>query len=107
MRYIWLDDIRQAPEGWEWVKTFPEFVIALRGSEKEDSEPITISLDHDLGDDDVGTGFSAALHIEEQAFHGRFFNIVKWYVHSANPVGAQRIRSCMKRFDSLKQSKPR
>jgi hypothetical protein len=48
---VYLDDERQAPDG--WVRVFwPDEVIALlqTGAVRE------LSLDHDLGDDERGTG---------------------------------------------------
>ena len=45
---LWLDDIREAPEGWIWVKTPAEFWRAL-GHVKL-SEVEAISFDNDLGE---------------------------------------------------------
>ncbi|EOG1039930.1 cyclic-phosphate processing receiver domain-containing protein [Pseudomonas aeruginosa] len=56
-----MDDERSTPEG--WVRTFwPDETIELlkRGSVTE------LSLDHDLGDDDRGTGYTVLLWLEEQ-----------------------------------------
>jgi hypothetical protein len=75
---IFLDDERQTPEG--WVRAYwPEEVIALleAGGVRE------ISLDHDLGDDDRGTGYDVILWIEE-AVALRGFRPPKLTVHSAN-----------------------
>lgn len=53
---IYLDDERQTPEGWHRVY-WPEKAIALlkQGAVTE------ISLDHDIGDDDHGTGYDVVL----------------------------------------------
>ena len=63
---VYLDDERTTPDG--WVRTYwPEEAIALlkTGAVTE------ISLDHDLGDDAHGTGYSVLLWLEEQvAVHG-------------------------------------
>ena len=63
---VYLDDERTTPDG--WVRTYwPEEAIALlkTGAVTE------ISLDHDLGDDARGTGYSVLLWLEEQvAVHG-------------------------------------
>jgi len=75
---LYLDDERKAPEGWirvfwpdeaiEWLKT---------GMVSE------ISLDHDLGDDNRGTGYDVILWIEEEVIiHG--FTPPNIIVHSAN-----------------------
>ena len=71
--YLWLDDIRDPNMGvWRdqyipefnpkvdeivWVKEFPEFVDYIR----EFGLPDEIFFDHDLGDDELGTGPSKVL----------------------------------------------
>lgn len=60
---VYLDDLRPTPEGWIGVR-WPEEVIELlkTGNVSE------ISLDHDLGDDEHGTGNDVITWIEEQVF---------------------------------------
>lgn len=90
---LWLDDIRPAPEGWFWVKTAWDAIEQLsRGGVTE------VSLDHDLGDDENGTGQFVATWIEAEAYHGRFARI-GWRVHSANPIGAERMRMALERAE--------
>ena len=75
---VYLDDERSTPEGWTRVY-WPEEAIALlrTGDVKE------ISLDHDLGDDDRGTGYDVIKWIEEQVVTANFVPpAIK--VHSAN-----------------------
>ena len=75
---VYLDDERATPEGWYRVY-WPEEAIALL----EKGEVCEISLDHDLGDDEHGTGYDVVLWIEEQVvLHG--FVPPKMSVHSAN-----------------------
>lgn len=60
---VFLDDIRPTPEG--WIRAYwPDDVINLleQGNVEE------ISLDHDLGDDQKGTGYDVLLWIEEMVF---------------------------------------
>lgn len=75
---IYLDDERPTPDGWVRVY-WPAEAIALleRGGVME------VSLDHDLGDDQRGTGYDVILWIEE-AVATRGFNPPKIVVHSAN-----------------------
>ncbi len=56
---VYLDDERQTPEGWYRVY-WPEEAINLlkQGIVTE------IGLDHDLGDDEHGTGYDVILWIE-------------------------------------------
>lgn len=75
---IYLDDERATPDG--WIRTYwPSEVIALleAGGVEE------LSLDHDLGDDEHGTGYDVILWIEE-AVALRGFIPPKISVHSAN-----------------------
>lgn len=58
-----------------------------------------ISFDHDLGTD--LTGYDVAMLIEEMVFMGDI-RCPEWDIHSANPVGRERIRIAMtaaKSFD--------
>ena len=75
---IFLDDERATPPG--WVRAYwPEEVIALL----KDNPVTELSLDHDLGDDERGTGYTVLLWLEEQVvLHGR--TPPKIRVHSAN-----------------------
>ncbi len=75
---VYLDDIRKPPEGWTLVYWPQEAIELLKSNEVE-----VISLDHDLGNDNIGTGYDVILWIEEQVAVGNFIPpIIK--VHSAN-----------------------
>ena len=69
---VYLDDERQTPEGWHRVY-WPEEAIALL----KQGKVTEISLDHDLGDDEHGTGYDVVLWIEEavatQGFQPAYF----------------------------------
>lgn len=75
---VYLDDERHTPDGWVRVY-WPDEAIALL----EGDTVAEISLDHDLGDDDRGTGYDVVLWIEE-AVITRGFIPPKISVHSAN-----------------------
>ena len=75
---VFLDDERKTPEGWVRVY-WPDEAIELLKTDKVTE----ISLDHDLGDDDRGTGYDVVLWIEEAVFNDDFPPpVIK--VHSAN-----------------------
>jgi hypothetical protein len=75
---VYLDDERSTPAGWVRVYWPDEAIELLRTG-----EVVEISLDHDLGDDERGTGYDVVLWIEEQvALHG--FVPPQISVHSAN-----------------------
>ncbi|WP_112477836.1 cyclic-phosphate processing receiver domain-containing protein [Vibrio variabilis] len=75
---VYLDDERTAPEGWKRVYWPEEAIELLQSGEVEE-----ISLDHDLGDDTLGTGYDVVVWIEEQVIVNRF-KPPKILVHSAN-----------------------
>jgi hypothetical protein len=57
---VYLDDERATPPG--WVRVFwPDEAIALLETGQVDE----LSLDHDLGDDQRGTGCDVVLRVEE------------------------------------------
>lgn len=85
---LWVDDIRPAPKGWVWAKTINDIVKYMYTNFKDVK---IISLDHDLGYDDV-TGYTIACSIEQLVRDGKIKQIVM-RSHSANPVGAQKIRA--------------
>ena len=84
---VYLDDERVAPEGWVRVY-WPDEAIALL----ETGNVAEISLDHDLGDDDRGTGYDVIAWIEE-AVATRGFVPPTIRVHSANPAARVRMEA--------------
>lgn len=75
---VYLDDERETPAG--WIRVFwPEEAIKLLKTGKVSAS----SLDHDLGDDQRGTGYDVILWIENAvAVDG--FSAPHIMVHSAN-----------------------
>ncbi|OZG69965.1 hypothetical protein BTA51_28425 [Hahella sp. CCB-MM4] len=84
---VYLDDERETPEGWTRVY-WPEEAIALLQTGKVEE----ISLDHDLGDDEHGTGYDVVLWIEEQVITNGF-NPPKIRVHSANSSAREKMEA--------------
>ena len=82
---IYLDDERETPEGWTRV-FWPSEAIELL----EAGGVAEISLDHDLGNDERGTGYDVVLWIEE-AVATRGFEPPEMRVHSANSSARQRM----------------
>lgn len=76
---IYLDDERETPEGWTRCY-WPDEVIELLKGDIPVSE---VSLDHDLGDDERGTGYDVLTWIEEQVVTNNYVP-PKLKVHSAN-----------------------
>lgn len=76
---VFLDDERSMPD--VWLRAFwPDEAIALLSTE----EVTELSLDHDLGDDARGTGYTVLLWLEEQvAVYGMPPPVI--HMHSATP----------------------
>ena len=75
---VYLDDERPTPPGWIGVR-WPEEAIHLL----EAGGVSEISLDHDLGDDERGTGYTVLLWIEK-AVATRGFMPPRIHIHTAN-----------------------
>ena len=86
---VYLDDERPTPDGWVRVY-WPDEAIALL----ETGDVVEISLDHDLGDDERGTGYDVLLWIEE-AVAVRGFEPPKMSVHSANSSARQKMEAAI------------
>ena len=92
---VYLDDERATPEG--WVRCYwPDEVIELLYS----GEVTEVSLDHDLGDDDRGTGYDVLLWIEE-AVGERGWKPPKMAVHSANSSARQKMDAAIRQIAKL------
>jgi hypothetical protein len=98
---LYLDDERPTPEGWVRAFTAPEAIELLKTGEVTE-----LSLDHDLGPEEAGTGYDVCLWVEEQVFSQEYSQEYYYYdgplgwfvppvmrVHSANPVGKKRMES--------------
>lgn len=105
---LWIDDIRPAPEGYDWCKSVNEAVDVIECIEKEKrfvclggtiatlsirTTVELIDIDHDLGDYayDGGDGVKLLDWFEET---GRNYPI---RIHSANPVGVENMRRIIER----------
>lgn len=84
---VYLDDERETPAGWVRVYWPDEAIDLLKQGIVE-----AISLDHDLGDDQRGTGYDVILWIEEAvAMHG--FKPPEIKIHSANASAREKMQS--------------
>ena len=92
---LWLDDLREAPEGWVWAKDGDEAKEIFLNE-----NVVEASLDHDLGGY-CYLGFDPWFIIPEDETKETGYDLLKWIaennlwpdealsVHSANPVGAK------------------
>lgn len=92
---IFLDDIRDPPAG-DWVvcRSYDEFVATI----ERDGFPEFVSFDHDLGDK-VPSGKDAANWLVERDLDTNSMpTAFGFYVHSANPPGAENIQNLLSRY---------
>lgn len=96
---VWLDDLlddRAAPEGWVQVTTAHAAIALLRTG-----RVIELSLDHDLGDDDVaGRGVDVVdfLAEEQELRGGDLWPRDGITIHSANPAGREQMARTITRY---------
>jgi len=94
---LWVDDIREPPDGWVWAKSAAEAKQYLKTRQVEKA-----SLDHDLSFDH----YSVTDNYNEETG----YDLVKWMcetghwpkekpvVHSMNPVGRQNMIQLIDRY---------
>jgi hypothetical protein len=97
---IYLDDERPAPDGWVQAR-WPDEVIALLKT-KEVSH---LSLDHDLGDDQRGTGYDVLSWIERELILNQRKPPAHINVHSANPAARMRMVAAIKAISRFSDRK--
>jgi len=95
---LYIDDLRPCPNGYVLARTYAEALDQLRSNTFDE-----ISLDHDLGEEK--TGYDILCWIEWQVFTlapDDFANTVL-KVHSANPVGRQRMLQVIESIKTIKK----
>jgi hypothetical protein len=92
---VFLDDERSTPPGWTRAY-WPEEVIALLKT----GQVSDLSLDHDLGDDERGTGYDVVLWIEEQVALNAF-EPPSIQVHSANSSARAKMEAGIQSIERL------
>lgn len=92
---IFLDDERKTPKG--WVRAYwPEEVVEMLKTGKVSE----LSLDHDLGDDEHGTGYDVILWIEE-AVYKQGFKPPSIKVHSSNSSARAKMELGIRHIESI------
>jgi len=91
---IYLDDERIAPVGWVQVR-WPDEAIKLL----ELGGVTHLSLDHDLGDDQRGTGYDVLLWLEQEVVLHQYA-VPEIIIHTAKPAARQRMLAAV---DAIKK----
>jgi hypothetical protein len=97
---LWLDDEREAPEGWVRVFNVPQLMHMFRNPANEVQE---ISLDHDLGENEM-TGYDFLRWLESQVFLGNIKSFPPIKIHSANPVGRKNMELALASIKRMKEN---
>ena len=92
---VFLDDERITPAGWIRVYWTSEAIALLKTGAVEE-----LSLDHDLGDDERGTGYDVVLWIEEAVALHQFIP-PKMTVHSANTSARDKMLAGIRAIELL------
>lgn len=90
---LFIDDIRNK-DGWEIARSSLEAISFI----KANGIPSVISFDHDLGGDDTSMVFINEMITLVLDAELKLPSNFSYIVHSANPVGAENIKSKMDSF---------
>lgn len=96
---IYLDDEREAPDG--WFRTLTAFgTISLLSSSflRDDVDVLELSLDHDLGTKD--TGYTVLLWIEEQVATNGYIP-PKIQIHTANSSARVKMELAVQQIEKI------
>jgi hypothetical protein len=88
---LWIDDLRPAPEGWQWATDSFSAIAHLDKARLKGWQVEAVSFDHDLGGDD--TTRPVVLWMCENEFWPE-----KCYVHSMNNVGREWLTGMIDRY---------
>ncbi len=91
---IWLDDMREAPEGYIHCHSVNEAKRKIAEREEKHDVIDVIDCDHDLGDyaADGGAGIKP---IDRPAERKTFYHVA---LHTVNPVGRENMRRTIERY---------
>jgi hypothetical protein len=89
---IWLDDEREAPEGWHRCYSPHDCIVRiLFGAEKVTE----VSLDHDLGED-CGNGYDVLVALEQAVEDDMITELPIIHIHTANPPARVRMEAAVR-----------
>ena len=88
---LWIDDTREAPEGFIWAKSVNSAIQIT----KEQGRLDLIDIDHDAGDyfSQGGDYIKYLDWLEEMSPFGS----IRIHIHSGNPVGIQKMRQVIRK----------
>ena len=90
---LWIDDVREPPEGYEWIKTTEDAIERIKHLGRCGIEIELLDLDHDAGDFAKFGGD----YIKILDFLERVMISIPIRIHSMNPVGRENMRAIIQR----------
>jgi len=101
---IWLDDLRDAPnDSWTVARTVQDAFDLLLDNCGFVEE---VSLDHDLGETDILTGYDFVNILEGMVGTGEMRSVIlpdKFSIHSANPVGRKNMQAAIDSIERIRK----
>ncbi len=94
MYKIWVDDIREVPDGYIGTKSVNETICLIEKLEAEGQMIELIDLDHDLGDYAIDGGDAIKI-LDFLAERETYYPIA---IHTANPVGRANMERMINRY---------
>lgn len=91
---IWVDDIREVPEGYYGTKSVNETIDLIKSIEADGGAIDLLDLDHDLGD--YASDGGDAIKILDFLVERETFYPIK--IHTANPVGRANMERMIRRY---------
>lgn len=88
---VYLDDIRDVPDGWVLARNVPALIRLVRSNKDNITH---LSLDHDLGQDEM-SGYDFMRWLEAEVFAHRMDAIPTITFHTANPVGRKKMEQVL------------
>ena len=95
---VYLDDKRNTPHGYFRVFWPSQMYHIL-----EEFEVNEISLDHDLGDDDIGTGYDVVCYIEEKVYFNKGYVVPVIKTHTDNSSARDKMQRGIQQILDMKK----
>lgn len=95
---LWLDDERPEPKGWDRARTAAHAVMLLASGTYEE-----VSLDHDLGPEDAGTGYDVVCWLEKEAMTNGAFQAPIVHVHTDNASARGKMVQAARNIELVRQ----
>jgi len=94
---VFMDDLRDCPDGFILVKTVSQLIYKLDELKELDQEVNTLSLDHDLGENEP-TGYDFVKYLVELGNYDPSVYPKQIFLHTANGVGRDNMFKLLERY---------